>query len=149
MRLTSYQPLLIVDDDEDDRYIIDLSLDSIQWSSFTKILASGAQLIEYLNDLPNTSAHPNLILLDYHMPIMNAETILRRLKADNRFSTIKVMIYSTKMTDVLELELLSLGAVSCHQKAIYGKDAVQFAQHLKRVAQQGLKSIHSSSLINY
>ena len=149
MRTASYHPLFIVDDDEDDRYLIDLAFDAIQWNDHIRILHSGTQLLQCLDALPNAFSYPTLILLDYHMPGMNAAEVLQRLKTHETYRSIKVMVYSTEMTDTISSQLVQQGAAACFKKVNYGSEAIEFASHLKREALSCQKALQPSSLICY
>lgn len=109
--------LLIVDDDEDDRYILDLSFRQIQWGEHIKLLGSGDDMFRHLDGLSNPSSYPSLILLDYNMPRMGAEEIINRLKRHEHYNSIKVAVYSTAMTEALKTRLQALGAVDVTARA--------------------------------
>ncbi len=124
--------ILIVDDDEDDRYIINLSFREIQWNDHIKLMDSGEGMIRYLESLKDTSTYPSLILLDYNMPRMTGEEALRRLKKNTTYQHIPVAVYSTGMTDDLCNKLRSLGASYCYKKSESITEGLVFAESLKR-----------------
>lgn len=128
--------LLIVDDDEDDRFILDLSFRQIQWGGHIMMLGSGDEMFRHLDSLSNPASYPSLILLDYNMPRMGAEEIINRLKRHEHYNSIKVAVYSTDMTEALRMRLQSLGAVGCYSKGISVAAAMQLAGNLKEEAQK-------------
>lgn len=136
MRSASFHHLLIVDDDEDDRYIIDLSFRQIHWGDHIKLLDSGDTMFRHLDALSNTASLPSLILLDYNMPQMGAEEIISRLRRQEQYRGIEVAVYSTAMTDTLRHHLKSLGVVECYSKSASVAGAVQLADDLKKIAQK-------------
>ncbi len=54
--------------------------------------------------------HPDLILLDVHLPDMTGDEVLRRLKAEPPIADIPVIVISADATAVQVARLLSLGA---------------------------------------
>ena len=54
--------------------------------------------------------HPDLILLDVHLPDISGDEILRRLKAEPPIAGIPVIVISADATAVQVARLLSLGA---------------------------------------
>jgi CheY-like chemotaxis protein len=54
--------------------------------------------------------HPDLILLDLHLPDMHGSEVLRRLRADTRTSDIPVVVISADATRSAVDELLAAGA---------------------------------------
>lgn len=136
MRSQTDHHLLIVDDDEDDRYIIDLSFKQIQWGEHIKLLGSGDDMFRHLDGLANPSSYPTMILLDYNMPRMGAEEIIGRLKRHEQYHAIKVAVYSTAMTETLCNRLKSLGVAECYNKGISVDQTVQLAADLKKQVQQ-------------
>ena len=53
---------------------------------------------------------PDLILLDLHLPDLSGEDVLRRLRADTRTATTKVVVLSADATNDQPKRLISLGA---------------------------------------
>jgi CheY-like chemotaxis protein len=132
--------LLIVDDDEDDRYIIHHSFHDLHWDSFITLLDSGDSMIRYLDALSGNDL-PLLILLDYNMPKMSGEEILTRLKRSAKYQKIPVAVYSTEMTEDLCYKLKHMGATSCYKKAMNGEQCRKLAETLKQQTQ--------ATLVNY
>ena len=122
-------PILVVDDDSDDRYLIHKAFQEINAANQLKIIDSVKQMIQFLTQLPEIN-YPLLILLDYHMPGMNGEEALTYLKSDKKFCSIPVALYSTEMTAALSQKLQSLGAVGCYKKAVTVAQNKSLAQSL-------------------
>ena len=127
----------MVDDDEDDRYMIDTSFRELQWTEHIKIFSSGESLFRHLDTLANPDDFPSLILLDYHMPRIGAEEIIRRLKRRQDHARINVAVYSTEMSDTLRDRLKSMGAVDCYTKRWSTNGNRQLAETLRSAAQRG------------
>lgn len=103
--------LLLIDDDQDD---LDIMLSSFLDLGFTvKCFTSGADAMRYLENLDLGSRFPDMIVLDYNMPINNGHSILVRLKANMALKDIPVVIYSTTLSTPVRRELMENGALDC------------------------------------
>lgn len=79
--------ILIVDDEHDNRELMQIMLD---WEGFhTTIVASGVEALAAVEDLP-----PQLVLLDLMMPDMDGYEVVSRLKGKPSTKHIPVMIVS-------------------------------------------------------
>ena len=141
--MNNTQHLLLVDDDEDDRYFMQLTFRELKWSHRLKLVESAQSMLSYLTHLVSASAYPSLILLDYNMPKMNGEEALKLLKGDNRFKSIPVVLYSTAMTETLRSRLIALGAAACYQKSITITQSKRLAQSLKTIIEEKERQQHS------
>ena len=65
------------------------------------------------------SIHPDLILLDLMMPGMGGLSFLRRLRADERFAAMSVVVLSACADGEPGSEALSLGAMACLLKGSF------------------------------
>ncbi len=107
--------ILIVDDDEDDRHLIDRAFVDLQLQARVIHLHDGQEMIDYVHRKvpfsdPSAFPPPNLILLDLNMPRMNGQEALRRLKSDPRFKPIPVVILTTSDSQTDVQTLYDLGA---------------------------------------
>tara|TARA_R110000772_G_scaffold249530_2_gene363827 strand:+ start:20553 stop:20960 length:408 start_codon:yes stop_codon:yes gene_type:complete len=83
--------VLVVDDSNDDFNLIKEAFE-ISGSLLKVFRASnGSKALEYLNDNP----HPNLILLDINMPIMNGIEFLKEFNENNQLNHIPVVVLTT------------------------------------------------------
>ncbi|MEC9345587.1 MAG: response regulator [Pseudomonadota bacterium] len=89
--------LLVVDDDAGDRELTREALAEISYPGRIEFVNDGLALLEYLDHAVTTGRDglPDLIMLDLNMPRMDGFSVLVRLKADDRFSAIPVLILST------------------------------------------------------
>lgn len=125
--------ILIVEDDADDRVIIDEAFIAIGFEAEVKKFKDGQALLQYLHDI-DASVYPSLIVLDNTLPQMDASRLLGILKEDPRFAPIPVIIYSTSIPQKKEEELKKLGAYACFEKKILMKDIIEVAQKFREVA---------------
>ena len=125
--------ILIVEDDDDDRVIIDEAFIEIGYEAEVKKFINGEMMLHYLEKI-EASLYPSLIVLDNTLPKLNATDILVILKKDQRFSDIPVIIYTSSISPQKKEQLLSLGAYACIEKAALMHDLVALAKELKSVA---------------
>ena len=90
--------ILVVEDDSDDRIIIDEAFTKIGYEAEVKKFANGQALLDYLNEL-EPALYPSLIVLDNSLPGLNAEDLLSFLKENQKYSAIPVVIYSGSISD--------------------------------------------------
>jgi two-component system response regulator len=89
--------ILLIDDNPANYEITTAALEMSSLNANVDYVSSGEQGLLYLErqgqyaDRPR----PTLILLDLNMPGMNGFDVLKRLKSDNRFATIPVLMLSS------------------------------------------------------
>jgi len=122
-------PIVIVDDDADDRGLIkDAFLENNSDNNFV-MLENGDQLIEFLKSLTD-SEFPSLILLDLNMPGKDGREALEEIKKDVRLHQIPIIVFSTSSLDKDRIFSYQLGAncfltkPSSYQEMIYQTDAI-------------------------
>ncbi len=92
--------IVMVDDDAEDQYLAAEALTTLARPVRLLPLASGAELIDYLNRAGKFSAlsappRPDLVLLDLNMPRMDGHETLRRLREDPAQQDLAVVVFST------------------------------------------------------
>ena len=102
--------ILFVDDDEEDHLIMFEYFKDFGNEQRVKFIKNGQEALDYLEEIPNDSHLPRLIVLDLNMPILNGTQTLFRLKRDKRFKDIPVKIFSTSENENEKRKCLSLGA---------------------------------------
>ena len=130
--------LLIVDDDEDDRMIIDEAFMEIGYAAEVKKFIDGEDLMQYLGKI-ESSVYPSLIVLDNTLPKDDAANILTRLKHDDRYNGIPVIVYSTSMSPQKQDILMQMGAYSCIEKGALMGDVIKVAEKLRDLAEANIK----------
>ena len=105
---------MVVDDDPDD---VDLFLEALSKIDKTLICDSSKNGRDLLNKLESgTISNPEIIFLDVNMPDINGWDCLANLKADSRFSSIPVIMYSTSSAKRDTEKALKLGALGFYEK---------------------------------
>lgn len=123
-------PLIIADDDADDRFLCQQAFSDIGSAEKLLLLSSGNDLLKYLDTLKD-ELYPQLVLLDYNMPVINGEETMMQLRKNARYSAIKVAFYSSGMTIQLQAHLYALGAYKCFNKPSSLQSLREFAYELK------------------
>ena len=132
-------PILLVDDDEDDRMIIDEAFLQIGYQPELKKFISGKALLDYLNKIDN-STFPSLIVLDNTLPALNAVDVLSILKSNPSYKSIPVIVYTSALTPDKKEKLLEKGAFACIEKGSTAKAVIGFAADLKALVQSDPKA---------
>ena len=97
-------PILVVDDDEDDRLLLSEAFEETRLLNQLYILEDGEQLLDFLYHRgayadPAISPRPGLILLDLNMPKKDGREALKEIKADPNLSLIPIVILTTSKAE--------------------------------------------------
>lgn len=98
------KPILLVEDDPDDIYLISEAITECQLSVRLNVVENGEQLLDYLYQRENfsdplESPRPDLILLDLNMPRKDGREVLEDIKADPVLCAIPVVVLTTSNAD--------------------------------------------------
>jgi response regulator RpfG family c-di-GMP phosphodiesterase len=127
--------ILMVDDDEDDRIIIDEAFKEIGYEPQVKKFIYGEELLSFLEHL-EPSKYPSLIVLDNTLPKLDASDILSILKKNPLYKNISVIIYSTMISPEKEKQLKAMGAHACIEKGTKMSEVLAMAKKLKDMAEE-------------
>jgi CheY-like chemotaxis protein len=89
--------ILHVDDDADDRFLVNHALKSINPLIVLHQAQDGKKALEFLTQAKLSGDFPSLIILDMNMPIMNANDIYKEVRKDPALSEIPVVIFTTSI----------------------------------------------------
>ena len=108
---------LIVDDDADDRLLIEDAFVECAMDNRRDYAADGLEMLQFLRAEGrwtgrDSSQLPSLILLDLNMPKMDGRTALVHLKQDPVLRLIPVIVLTTSRADEDMLRAYDLGATS-------------------------------------
>jgi CheY-like chemotaxis protein len=121
--------ILLVEDDADDRYIMQQAFIELACADDIKMFSSGDELHHYLGQIP-TQALPELFVLDYHMPAINGAELALWIIANPLYSYIPVVLYSTGMNPKLRQELLQKGVRQCFEKGMHYQQVLDLVRAL-------------------
>ena len=107
--------LLFVDDDADDRNLIQEFLEAQNYHA-ALFFEDAFSVLKYLNSLQEDAALPHTIITDVNMPKMSGIDLLRELKENKRYQIIKVVMLSTANQEDYWNECERLGALQFFQK---------------------------------
>jgi len=108
-------PILVVDDDGEDRDFIEQALRKNGIENPIFQLEDGKELLNYLTHqgkylTPDSFPKPGLIFLDLNMPRMDGRAILRHIKTDGLLKKIPVVVLTTSREREDILETYNMGA---------------------------------------
>lgn len=95
MKRKSSFKLLIAEDDIDDQYLISAALKKHESKIDHLALDNGKKVIEYMKSLNAPGELPDLIIVDLNMPIMDGESTLKKLKSEDKWKHIPVVVFTT------------------------------------------------------
>ena len=122
------QPILIVEDDEDDKNLLSSAFEKIGKLELVRFFRNGHDLLRYLDAMP-PGQHPALVVLDYNMPLLNGGQTLRRIRAHAIQHSVPAVVFSTGFTSAITKELSELQVLACVQKGAAFDKLVQQARY--------------------
>ncbi|OLY92486.1 CheY chemotaxis protein or a CheY-like REC (receiver) domain [Cnuella takakiae] len=129
--------VLMVEDDEDDRAIIDEAFLDLHFAQEVKKFKGGKMLLDYLSKIePNL--YPSLIILDSSIPGMDGLQILKLLKENPNYNQIPVLIVSTFISPAKQSEFVAAGAYGCIQKGNNYDEVIRMAEKIKNISQSNV-----------
>lgn len=119
----SKQPILIAEDDADDRYLLQTAFSEIGYAEQIDFVENGIELFNYLEEIYTGSnmemkALPGFILLDLNMPKKDGREVLKELKQHPVFKKIPVIVFTTTKNEIEIKRCYELGANSYVVKPI-------------------------------
>lgn len=126
-RAKDVRTLLVVEDDPDQRNIIEMLLRSANYD--VHLAADGIEALDEVRRRP-----PDLIISDLMMPQMDGTEFVRRLKSNPDFSSIPVLILTVLGDSDKEFSLLSLGVDDYCEKTVQRKILLKRIENLLRRA---------------
>ncbi|RPD49090.1 response regulator [Paracnuella aquatica] len=122
------QPILIVEDDEDDQNLLSSAFEKIGKRELVRFFKNGHDLLRHLDAMP-PGQHPALVVLDYNMPLLNGGQTLRRIRAHATQHSVPAVVFSTGFTSAITKELSELQVLACVQKGAAFDKLVQQARY--------------------
>ncbi|WDF61808.1 response regulator [Flavobacterium sp. KACC 22758] len=97
-----YKNILLIDDDPEDAEIF---MEAVQKLNKGVKLQWAVNPQKVFNEMQSAEQLPDLIFLDYNMPLINGGELLEKLKSNNRLSSIPVILISTPSEEFMKLKL--------------------------------------------
>jgi CheY-like chemotaxis protein len=115
--------ILMLEHDDDDRYITQTVIDENQFPVTVHFVTNSNALFSALQTWDVSKASfPSLILVNYHAMPLNAVEILKKLKSDQAFAHIPVVVLSGSANPEVVRACYGAGASSFIRKPSTGKD---------------------------
>lgn len=97
--------ILYVEDDEDDRLLAKEAIEESEYDIDLRFVENGVEALAYIRgtepyDKPGDAPRPDIILLDFNMPVVNGREVLRVLKTDIQLARIPVIVLTTSSSPV-------------------------------------------------
>ena len=110
--MKSRKPIAIVDDDADDRFLVQEAFTKAGYQDEFIHFENGPQFMEFLHNTPAQVDLPSLLFLDLNMPVIEGKEILREIKRNDRWAQIPVIVFTTANSDIEKRMCFQLGASS-------------------------------------
>lgn len=107
--MTSHRNILLTDDDRDDRELFVEALASIDKNITCHLAENGKEAWRLLQQ---KAIDVEAIFLDINMPVMDGWEFLNKVKHDQHYRNIPVIIYSTSSVELDKIRALQMGAWS-------------------------------------
>ena len=120
--------ILFADDDAEDRFILQDAMDALHETDMLLFANNGEEAWQVLRKNFDHNISPCLIILDLNMPKLNGVQTLERIKRDERFNKIPVIIYSTSINPLEKEKCLKLGAHSYVTKPVSLNESMETAR---------------------
>ncbi len=119
----SKQPILIAEDDADDRYLLQTAFSETGYPEQIDFVENGIEVFNYLDKIYAGSnmemkALPGFILLDLNMPKKDGREVLKELKQHPVYRKIPVIVFTTTKNEIEIKRCYELGANSYIVKPI-------------------------------
>jgi two-component system, response regulator len=129
--------ILLVEDNPDDEALTLRALRKANVGNDVQVVRDGAEVLDFLHGTGpyagrDTSALPQVVLLDLKLPKIDGLEVLRRIRADARTKILPVVILTSSDEEQDRIQGYALGANS------YVRKPVEFAQFADAVRQLGL-----------
>lgn len=130
-------PILIADDDEEDRMLAREALTEARLANDLHFVRDGEELMQYLRAegpyaAPGAAPRPGLLLLDIKMPKMDGFECLRQIRADPTLRQIPIVILTTSRAEADIYRSYDLGVNSFVSKPITFDQLVEAMRALGR-----------------
>lgn len=124
--------ILWAEDGLDDQYLIKHALGQLPLAPKVDFVEDGQAALAALD-----GAHPDLVVLDLNMPILDGVSTLRRIKAADATKSIPVVVFSTGREESAVQTCKKLGVVDYIQKPFHYNDFTTAVAKICEIAKPG------------
>jgi CheY-like chemotaxis protein len=130
--------ILLVDDDENDTFLLTKAFERAGLNHPMKALADGMECIRYLSGEDSyadreTFPLPGVVLLDLRLPVTNGFDVLRWIRKRPLFGKLCVVVLSGSQEEADENLALQLGATAVMTKPMGFGNAVELSRSIERL----------------
>ncbi|RAJ80315.1 response regulator receiver domain-containing protein [Chitinophaga dinghuensis] len=122
----NHKKILLADDDRDDRELIREMLEHFDQSAEIVCLQTGQEIFGYLSKC-TAATLPDIIVLDYSMPLMNAAEVLEQLLEEQLFPHIPKVVWSTSSAPEHVSRCMASGAIAYFSKPVTAAELSEIA----------------------
>ena len=126
--MNSNKPILIVEDDVVDAMTIQRALKEINVTNKSSHVTNGEDALGYLQN--DSEEIPCIILLDLNMPRMNGIEFLKKVKNEDKYKHIPVIVLTTSSEERDRMQSFSFGVAGFMTKPI---DYMQFVNVVRTI----------------
>ena len=135
MKISSNKAILLVEDNPDDQVLLKRAMKKNHLANEIVVANDGVEALDYLFgrgtfEGRDTSAQPELVLLDLKLPKMDGHDVLRAMRDDPRTKYIPVVVLTSSDEEADMIRSYDLGANSFVQKPIDFEEFVEAAAKL-------------------
>jgi DNA-binding response OmpR family regulator len=130
-------PILYVEDEENDAVLLGLAFRRAKVQFPLAVVSDGRQAVEYLwgeGRFADRARHPLpcLLILDLNLPLMGGFEVLARVRAETRFASLPVLVFTSSAQESDRFRARELGASDYIVKPPQIERLVMFAESLER-----------------
>jgi CheY-like chemotaxis protein len=122
--------VLIVDDDEDDRYFLKNAISQLIPDLNVVCATDGCEAVTYLH---SEKELPQLVFLDLNMTKMSGRETLMLIRNSLRMAKLPVIILTTSHNKTERSELMELGADAYYTKPFHQSDLLRIVSEIRNM----------------
>ncbi|MFD1142625.1 response regulator [Larkinella insperata] len=107
MKASCFECVFLVDDDEDDQFLLQQVFHQYSPECQIRLLSNGVELIEALETI---NSLPALVMLDLNMPYMSGFEALEAIRKDEKYQSLPIVILTTSDQQIDQQRAIQLGA---------------------------------------
>ena len=105
--------ILVAEDDADDLFLMKTALEETGITETVQYVENGVEVINFIESINSEKGecnYPEFILLDLNMPKMDGREVLKKLKSNEIYRKIPIIVFSTTKNQLEVKRCYDLGA---------------------------------------